>query len=136
MALLRERFVTAMCGLCMGVGLLGGVSAAYADPTMTPDDNVSFSEGNSSSNMAPDSAANPGSEKKTVHGHRSLPPGYQDAPSMDFEHGDDPDHLANVHRDSVTGADISRYGSAYQSSGPVGSGQVGDSTGNGWVIPR
>jgi hypothetical protein len=55
---------------------------------------------------------------------------------MEFQHGDDPDHLAKVHRDSVTGSDLSRYGSAYQSSGPFGSGQVGDSTGNGWVTPR
>lgn len=118
----------------MGVGLLGGVSAAYADPALTPDDNVSFSEGNG--NMATDGASNAGSEKKTVHGHRSLPPGYQDAPSMDFEHGDDPDHLAKIQRDPVTGANISRYGSAYQSSGPFGSGGVGDATGGSWVIPR
>jgi hypothetical protein len=99
---------------------------------MTPNDDVSFSEGNG--NM--DTGAGKSTEAKTVHGHRSLPPGYQDAPSMEFQHGDDPDHLAKVHRDSVTGSDLSRYGSAYQSSGPFGSGQVGDSTGNGWVTPR
>lgn len=75
-------------------------------------------------------------EDMTVQGRRSLPPGYQDAPSMDMNHGPDPDHEANVHRDSVTGTDLSRFGSAYQSSSPYGQGQLGDSTGNGWVTPR
>ncbi len=75
-------------------------------------------------------------EDLTVKGRRSLPPGYQDAPSMDMTHGPDPDHEANVHRDAVTGTDLSRFGSAYQSSSPYGQGQLGDATGNGWVTPR
>lgn len=134
MAQLRKLFVTVLSGICVGFGLMAGISAAYADPALMPDDNVSFAEGSGS--LDSNGQQSQSSEKKTVHGHRNLPPGYQDAPSMDFQHGADPDHLAKVHRDSVTGSDISKYGSAYQSSGPFGSGQVGDSTGNGWVIPR
>jgi hypothetical protein len=75
-------------------------------------------------------------EDMTVKGRRSLPPGYQDAPSMDLNHGPDPDHEANVHRDAVTGSDLSHFGTAYQNSSPYGQGQMGDATGNGWVTPR
>jgi hypothetical protein len=75
-------------------------------------------------------------ENLHVKGRRKLPPGYQDAPSMDMLHGPDPDHAQHVTRDAVTGADLSRFGSAYQDSGPTGSGSLGDSTGNGWVTPR
>lgn len=75
-------------------------------------------------------------EQLRVRGRRSLPPGYQDAPSMEMTHGPDPDHLDHVNRDSVTGADLSRFGSSYQDSGPMGQGKLGDSTGNGWVTPR
>lgn len=128
----RKPFVAALCGLCVGAVLSVGVSPAHADPGLVPGDGVSFSQGGVDTGTSKGQS----SEKKTVHGHRNLPPGYQDAPSMDFQHGDDPDHLAKVQRDPVTGADLSRYGSAYQSSGPFGSGQVGDSTGNGWVTPR
>ncbi|NHN85163.1 hypothetical protein GOB93_10990 [Acetobacter musti] len=71
-----------------------------------------------------------------VRGRRSLPPGYQEAPSMDIDHGPDPDHEEHVTRDSVTGANLSRFGSSYQDSGPTGTGTLGDSTGNGWVAPR
>ncbi|GCE91628.1 hypothetical protein [Komagataeibacter diospyri] len=89
---------------------------------------------------APDSSDDSGSQsedKMTVHGQRNhLPPGYEEAPSMELNHGPDPDHLEHVHRDSVTGTDLSRFGSAYQSSGINGDGQLGDSTGNGWVAPR
>ncbi|GAA3661346.1 MULTISPECIES: hypothetical protein [Acetobacter] len=134
MAQLRRPFVNVMSGLLLVAGLGGAASVAHADPLMTPSDDVSFSEGNG--NVDAGAGAGKSTEAKTVHGHRSLPPGYQDAPSMEFQHGDDPDHLAKVHRDSVTGSDLSRYGSAYQNSGPFGSGQVGDSTGNGWVTPR
>ena len=134
MAQLRRPFVNVMSGLFVGASLIGAASVAHADPLMTPSGDVSFSEG--SGNIDTGSEASKSTESKTVHGHRSLPPGYQDAPSMDFQHGDDPDHLAKVQRDSVTGSNLSRYGSAYQSSGPFGSGQLGDSTGNGWVTPR
>ncbi|GBQ88085.1 hypothetical protein AA23498_0286 [Acetobacter nitrogenifigens DSM 23921 = NBRC 105050] len=75
-------------------------------------------------------------EHMTVRGHHSLPPGYQDAPSMDMTHGPDPDHEASVQRDSVTGSNLSHFGSSYQDNGPTGRGQLGDSTGNGWVTPR
>ncbi|AQS86243.1 hypothetical protein A0U92_03875 [Acetobacter aceti] len=75
-------------------------------------------------------------ENLHVKGRRKLPPGYQDAPSMDMTHGPDPDHAQHVVRDSVTGADLSKFGSAYQDSGPNGSGSMGDATGNGWVTPR
>ncbi|BCI66613.1 hypothetical protein EDC15_104179 [Acetobacter aceti NBRC 14818] len=75
-------------------------------------------------------------ENLHVKGRRKLPPGYQDAPSMDILHGPDPEHAQHVTRDAVTGADLSRFGSAYQDSGPTGSGSLGDSTGNGWVAPR
>ncbi|GAN68197.1 hypothetical protein [Acetobacter orleanensis] len=130
MAQLRKPSLLLLTGLCLGFSLATGLSVAKADPALTPDDNISFGEGSSSQ-------SDKGStEKKTVHGHRSLPPGYQDAPSMEFNHGADPDHLAKVHRDAVTGTDLSRYGSAYETSGPYGSGQMGDATGNGWVTPR
>lgn len=134
MAQLRKPTFLLMVGLSFGAALAYGAPAAKAAPGLTPDGSISFGEGNGaygSQSQDPKSA-----EKKTVHGHRSLPPGYQDAPSMEFNHGDDPDHQAQVHRDGVTGSDLSRYGSAYQSSGPYGSGQLGDSTGNGWVTPR
>ncbi|AQT05533.1 hypothetical protein [Acetobacter persici] len=130
MAQLRKPSLLLLSGLCLGFSLATGLSAAYADPALTPDDNISF--GDDASSQSGQKSA----EKKTVHGHRSLPPGYQDAPSMEFNHGADPDHLAKVHRDAVTGSDLSRYGSAYESSGPYGSGQMGDATGNGWVTPR
>lgn len=75
-------------------------------------------------------------EHLRVRGHRSLPPGYQDVPSMEITHGVDPEHQEHVTRDAVTGADLSRFGSSYQDSGPTGTGTLGDSTGNGWVAPR
>ncbi|GEN62523.1 hypothetical protein [Acetobacter oeni] len=75
-------------------------------------------------------------EHLRVKGRRSLPPGYQEAPSMDIEHGADPEHEEHIRRDSVTGADLSRFGSSYQDTGPNGTGTLGDSTGNGWVAPR
>ena len=134
MAQVRKPTFLLLAGLGVGAALVCGVPAAKAAPGLTPDGDISFSQGNGAyDTQGQDSKS---AEKKTVHGHRSLPPGYQDAPSMDFNHGDDPDHLAKVHRDGVTGADLSRYGSAYQNSGPFGSGQLGDSTGNGWVTPR
>ncbi|MCI1436900.1 hypothetical protein [Acetobacter indonesiensis] len=132
MAQLRKPSFLLLAGLGLSASLLSGFSA-YADPSLTPDNNISFGEGSAAYGSSQNSKS---TEKQTVHGHRNLPPGYQDAPSMEFNHGDDPDHLAKVHRDAVTGSDLSRYGSAYQSSGPYGSGQMGDATGNGWVTPR
>lgn len=133
MVLLRKSVVSALCAAGIGFVMAGG--AAWADPALTPSDSVSFAEGNAAMDSGSGQRAS-STEKKTVHGHRNLPPGYQDAPSMDFQHGDDPDELAKVQRDAVTGADVTKYGSAYQASSPFGTGQVGDSTGNGWVIPR
>ncbi|MBO1328800.1 hypothetical protein OQ496_05000 [Acetobacter suratthaniensis] len=132
MVQLRKSVVSALCAAGIGFVMAGG--AAWADPALTPNDSISFAEGNAA--MDTGSSRSSSTEKKTVHGHRNLPPGYQDAPSMDFQHGDDPDQLAKVQRDSVTGADVTKYGSAYQASSPFGTGQVGDSTGSGWVIPR
>ncbi|GBR20087.1 hypothetical protein LV564_11050 [Komagataeibacter nataicola] len=84
-----------------------------------------------------DTSSSSDQDRMTVHGQRGhLPPGYEEAPSMELNHGPDPDHLEHVHRDSVTGTDLSRFGTAYQSSGINGDGQLGDSTGNGWVAPR
>jgi len=79
--------------------------------------------------------AGPG-ERYTAHGKHSLPPGYQDAPSTEMTHGPDPDHEAEIQRDPVSGANLSKFGSAYQNSNPTQQGQLGDSTGNGWVAPR
>lgn len=131
---LRKPTFLLLVGLGFGAALASGVSVATAAPALTPEGSISFGEGNGA--YDPQASESKSAEKKTVHGHRSLPPGYQDAPSMEFNHGDDPDHLAKVHRDGVTGSDLSRFGSAYQNSGPYGSGQMGDATGNGWVTPR
>ncbi|MBB2201279.1 hypothetical protein [Gluconacetobacter tumulisoli] len=125
MAMLRTGLVIAAAGLC----LVGGTAMA------APGDNSTTTA------QAPSSGPEEGVEARsgdqmTVKGRRNLPPGYQDAPSMELNHGPDPDHEANVHRDAVTGSDLSRFGSAYQGSGPYGQGQLGDSTGNGWVTPR
>ncbi len=133
-------FIVAL--LSLWIGSISSTKAASAVgsievPGLVPGKGVSFAEGDGTNT---DQSS---TEKKVVHGHRSLPPGYQDAPSMDFQYGDDPDHLAKVHRDPVTGADLSRFGSAYQSSSPFGSGTwgsfgsggLGSSTGNGWIIP-
>ncbi|MBS0959187.1 MULTISPECIES: hypothetical protein [Acetobacter] len=132
MVLLRKQ--TYLVLMAMGLGVVAAPhGAAFADP-MVPDGNISFgSAGMGNTGVGSQSRT---SEKKVVHGHRSLPPGYQDAPSMEFNHGADPDHLAKVHRDSVTGSDLSKYGTAYQNSGPYGDGAMGDSTGNGWVTHR
>lgn len=115
MATSRGKFITALsAGLC-----LFSVTAMAAPAADSSED--------SSQNE----------DRMTVHGQRGhLPPGYEEAPSMELNHGPDPDHLEHVHRDSVTGTDLSRFGSAYQSSGINGDGQLGDSTGNGWVAPR
>ncbi|WP_194254316.1 hypothetical protein [Gluconobacter cerevisiae] len=77
-----------------------------------------------------------GGEHFRARGHRKPPPGYADTPSNDFEHGPDPDHEAGVERDSVTGANLSKFGSSYQGSNNTQSGQLGDATGNGYVAPR
>lgn len=75
-------------------------------------------------------------EHLTAKGHHSLPPGYQETPSTEFQHGPDPDHADNLQRDAVTGSDLSKFGSAYSNSSPVQSGQLGDASGNGWIAPR
>ena len=135
----RYFFVGALCLLCLE-GIFSTGRALAIDSGLVPVNGVSFAQSGGANAVTNQSST----EKKVVHGHRSLPPGYKEAPSMDFQYGDDPDHLAKVQRDPVTGADLSRYGSAYQSSSPFGSGSwgsfgsgtLGSSTGNGWVIPR
>ncbi len=134
-----KLFIVAL--LSLWVGIVSSIKAVSAVEVsgLVPGEGVSFAENDGTTSVTNQSST----EKKVVHGHRSLPPGYQDAPSMDFQYGDDPDHLAKVHRDPVTGADLSRFGSAYQSSSPFGSGSwgsfgsggLGSSTGNGWIIP-
>ncbi|GAJ28072.1 hypothetical protein [Acidomonas methanolica] len=75
-------------------------------------------------------------EQVTAHGRHSLPPGYQEAPNVDFKHGPDPDHEANIQRDPITGTDLTQFGSAYQSASPVQTGTLGDTNGNGWIAPH
>ncbi len=89
MATSRGKLITALsAGLC-----LFSVTA-WAAPADTDDNSQS-------------------EDRMTVHGQRGhLPPGYEEAPSMELNHGPDPDHLEHVHRDSVTGTDLSRFGSA------------------------
>ncbi|MCX8666146.1 hypothetical protein J3T99_00695 [Acetobacteraceae bacterium B3987] len=79
-----------------------------------------------------------GGEHFHARGHRPPPPGYQDVPSTEFENGPDPDHEAHLrsNRDAVTGSNLGKFGSSYQDTNPIQSGQVGDATGNGWVAPR
>ncbi|QDH16088.1 hypothetical protein E3E11_06950 [Oecophyllibacter saccharovorans] len=77
-----------------------------------------------------------GGEHFHARGHRSLPQGYQEAPSVEFENGPDPGHLAKMERDKVTGTNLTPFGSAYQNSDPIEQGRLGDATGNGWVAPR
>lgn len=80
----------------------------------------------------------PTTEKSmTIHGHKnSPPPGYTYAPSMEMQNGPDPDHARRVHRDPITGANISRFGSAFTAANPTQQGQLGDATGNGWLAPH
>lgn len=77
-----------------------------------------------------------GGEHYHARGTRPPPPGYQEAPSMEFQNGPDPDHQAKVQRDKVTGTDLSKFGTAYRDSNPMQQGEMGDATGNGWVAPR
>ncbi|MDI2090496.1 hypothetical protein [Commensalibacter oyaizuii] len=79
-----------------------------------------------------------GGEHITVRGHRAPPPGYTYAPSMNMEKGPDPEHQQALSeaKDPVSGANLSRFGTAYRESGPMGGGKLGDSTGNGWLTPR
>jgi len=82
--------------------------------------------------------AEKGGEHITVRGHREPPPGYTYAPSMNMQNGPDPEHQQALaeSKDKVSGANLSKYGTAYQESGPMGQGKLGDSTGNGWLTPR
>jgi len=121
-----------LAALTVAAGLCGYAATSFAAPdTGTSADDRALQ----SSNQDQPAPANKG-EHLTVHGRRSLPPGYADVPSNEINHGPDPDHLANVHRDAVTGSNLSNFGSSYQNSGPFGSGQLGDATGNGWVTPH
>ncbi|NHO32231.1 hypothetical protein [Acetobacter fallax] len=131
-----SRFSTvAVLAVALSAGPLVGVACA------APSDPLAGAEMTNGDPTRQDGGAAGGvqshqHEHLRVRGHRSLPPGYQDAPSMDIDHGPDPEHQEHVTRDSVTGANLSRFGSSYQDSGPTGTGSLGDSTGNGWVAPR
>ncbi|WP_215765999.1 hypothetical protein [Gluconobacter cerinus] len=123
------------CHALLATALLGGVAQAQSTTFGQPYETAP--QQNSTPSQAPgaEQKAN-GGEHFRARGHRSLPPGYQDAPSTEFEHGPDPDHEAGVERDSVTGANLSKFGSSYQGSNNTQSGQLGDATGNGYVAPR
>ncbi|GBQ25974.1 hypothetical protein AA12717_2223 [Gluconacetobacter sacchari DSM 12717] len=123
LATFRTSLIPLLAGFCL---LAAPALAAHGDPETKARQPAQGQDGVEAQH----------GENMTVQGRRSLPPGYQDAPSMDMTHGPDPDHEAGVHRDAVTGSDLSRFGNAYQSSGPYGQGQLGDATGNGWVTPR
>lgn len=88
--------------------------------------------------QTPGNAGSAGGEHITVRGHRAPPPGYSYAPSMDMTKGPDPEHQRALaeSKNSVSGANLSRYGTAYRESGPIGNAQVGDSTGGAWLTPR
>ncbi|QDH17482.1 hypothetical protein [Swingsia samuiensis] len=122
------------CRAILAATLLGGVAHAQSAVFGQPYDAASQQQ--KSSSKAASSNETHGGEHYHVHGRRSLPPGYQDTPSTDFQHGPDPDHLSHVERDSVTGANLTKFGSAYGSSNPVQSGQLGDASGNGWLPAR
>ncbi|QDH13858.1 hypothetical protein E3E12_06275 [Formicincola oecophyllae] len=77
-----------------------------------------------------------GGEHIHARGHRAPPKGYQEAPSVEFENGPDPDHLAKQEHDKITGTDLTQFGTAYTSHNPIQQGNLGDATGNGWVAPR
>lgn len=127
------------CHALLATALLGGAAQAqtatfgqpYASGTTSP-----AQSGQAQGQTDAQSQATTGGEHFRAHGHRKPPPGYSDTPSTDFEHGPDPDHEAGVERDSVTGANISKFGSSYQGSNNTQSGQLGDATGNGWTAPR
>jgi len=123
-----------LAALTIAAGLCGHAASAFA----APDDGTSADDRalQSSQGGAPNDSSARKSENHTVIGRRSLPPGYSDVPSNEINHGPDPDHLANVHRDAVTGSNLSNFGTSYQDNGPFGSGQLGDATGNGWVTPH
>ncbi|GBQ64658.1 hypothetical protein AA103196_0933 [Ameyamaea chiangmaiensis NBRC 103196] len=128
LAALNTTALTAALTVAAGLSLGAPYASAAPDGSSADDRAISQStQGQTTPNRG---------EHLTVHGRRSIPPGYSDAPSNEINHGPDPDHLANVHRDAVTGSNLTNFGSAYQENGPFGSGQLGDATGNGWVTPR
>lgn len=127
LATFRARLFPLLAGTCL-LAAPAFVAPAFAAPGDTTDARQST--------QGQEGVEAQHGEDMTVKGRRNMPPGYQDAPSMDMTHGPDPDHEANVHRDSVTGSDLSHFGSSYQGSSPYGQGQLGDATGNGWVTPR
>ncbi|MXV44052.1 hypothetical protein GS501_03155 [Saccharibacter sp. 17.LH.SD] len=124
------------------VALMGAACALLGTTMPAVAQSVRFGQayqGDTNDNPAPQyKAKRRDGEHFHAQGHRSPPPGYQDAPSPDFQNGPDPDHQAMVksHRDSVTGSNLGAFGTAYQDSNPVRTGQLGDATGNGWVSPR
>lgn len=73
-------------------------------------------------------------EHLIARGRRAPPKGYKDTPDDEIQYGADPDHI--VHRDNTTGADLDKFGTAYQESSPMQTGELGDATGNGWTAPR
>ena len=119
---------TSFCGFTMLLSVMA--FSAYGQ-----EGNINFNTANPDQ-AQPLSSGQSGSEHLTVHGRRAPPPGYTYAPSMELQHGLDPEHKSSIARDPVSGANLSRFGTAYQESGPVGQGKVGDATGNAWLTPR
>lgn len=138
-----SRFLS---GAALTAALLAGVAQAQTAPfsqpyaagtTLSAQPGVTDTPANGTQSQgAPADRTMHGGEHFRARGHRAPPPGYSDTPSTDFEHGPDPDHEAGVERDSGTGANISKFGSAYQGSNNTQTGQLGDATGNGYVAPR
>lgn len=120
--------------LCTAVAL-AALPAAVSAQTVTASP-TNFGTDQKSRDGKPGVQYQGNGEQVTAHGRHRLPPGYHDAPSVEFKHGPDPDHEANIQRDSVTGTDLSHFGSAYAGSSPVATGELGDTNGNGWVAPR
>ncbi|EHH69163.1 hypothetical protein [Gluconobacter morbifer] len=121
------------CHALLASALLTGAALAQSTTFGQPYESSPQFGTNGQSNSASRSS---GGEHFRARGHRSLPPGYQDAPSTELEHGPDPDHEASIERDRNTGANLSKFGSSYQNSNNTQSGELGDATGNGWVAPR
>ncbi|GAN54210.1 hypothetical protein Tasa_017_093 [Tanticharoenia sakaeratensis NBRC 103193] len=132
--MIRHRYNAARAAL-LAVTAMGFAGAAYAQSLpYTAGDHAAQSTNTQGQDNSVEHAG-PG-EHYTAHGKHNLPPGYQDTPSNDINHGPDPDHLSTIQRDPVTGANLTKFGSSYTNSSPTQQGSLGDATGNGWVAPR
>ncbi|MBA5726658.1 hypothetical protein [Bombella mellum] len=134
----RLTALTAALGLVASVPTIAPHAAAQTVHFSTPYQDTPDSTTTKQSGQQAQKSVTRGGEHFRAKGHRPPPPGYQDVPSTEFENGPDPDHEAHLrsNRDAVTGSNLGKFGSSYQDTNPIQSGQVGDATGNGWVAPR